>query len=140
MVTNLGLPCRHFYAVLRMPNSPTHFHLGLLNRRYVQFCFYCLELIAEPPRWLANPELDISQMATVKIGHNVNKDNDNSVIPLVPNHLPPLLRQASPPPVTRTLPAKVIHHQAMTKFHDVLRHVHTEADLQDLNADLQDLM
>jgi hypothetical protein len=74
----------------------------------------------------------------VKIGHN--KDKDNLVIPLVPNRLPPLLRQASPLPATRTLPAKVIHHQAMTKFHDVLRHVHTEAELLDLNADLEELM
>ena len=36
MVTNLGLPCRHFYAVLKLSNSPTHFHLGLLNRRCVK--------------------------------------------------------------------------------------------------------
>jgi hypothetical protein len=81
--------------------------------------------------------LDISQTATVKIGHNNGNDSE---IPLVPIRLPPMLRQASPPPATRTLPAKVIHHQAMTKFQDVLRHVHTEADLNDLNTELEDLM
>jgi hypothetical protein len=95
------------------------------------------ELTVRLHRWLANPELDISQTATVKIGHK--KDNDTE-IPVVPIRLPPLLRQASPPPATRTLPPKVIHHQAMTKFHDVLRHVHTEADLQDLNTELEGLM
>jgi hypothetical protein len=34
MGTNLGIPCRHFYAVLRMSRSQAQFHLGLLNRRY----------------------------------------------------------------------------------------------------------
>jgi hypothetical protein len=91
----------------------------------------------ELERWLTNPELDISQTATVKIGHN--KDGD-AEIPLVPNRLPPLLRQVSPLPTTRTLHPKVIHHQAITKFHDVLRHVHTEEELKDLNTDLEELM
>lgn len=33
MGTNLGIPCRHFYTVLR--RSQAHFHLGLFNKRYV---------------------------------------------------------------------------------------------------------
>ena len=33
MGTNLGLPCRHFYCILRSSNATVHFHLGLFNRR-----------------------------------------------------------------------------------------------------------
>jgi hypothetical protein len=33
MGTNLGLPCRHFYSVLRASSATVQFHLGLFNRR-----------------------------------------------------------------------------------------------------------
>ncbi|KAJ7886442.1 hypothetical protein B0H14DRAFT_2563374 [Mycena olivaceomarginata] len=69
MGTDLGMPCRHFYALL---GPASDFPLRSFNAR------------------------------------------------------------ASPPPITQTLPPKVIHHQAMTKFKDVLRHVPTEADLSTL--------
>jgi hypothetical protein len=59
---------------------------------------------------------------------------------IIPQPLPSLHRPTSPPPETRTLPPKVIHHQAVTKFQDVLRHVHTEEELQQLTADIDRLM
>ena len=41
MGTNLGIPCRHFYAVLLMPSSPVQFHLGLFNQRFVIVTTLC---------------------------------------------------------------------------------------------------
>ena len=42
MVTNLGLPCRHFYAVLRMPSSPRIFiWVSSIEGMYSQIYFYC---------------------------------------------------------------------------------------------------
>ena len=33
MGINLGIPCHHFYAVLRYSSSSAQFHLGLFNQR-----------------------------------------------------------------------------------------------------------
>ena len=63
---------------------------------------------------------------------------DEAIVP-APQPLP-LFHRASPAPNTRTLPPKVIHHQAMTKFKDILRYVHTEEELNDLSADIEALV
>lgn len=58
---------------------------------------------------------------------------------IAPTSMPRFHRQPSPPPTTRTLPPQVIHHQAIARFKNLLKHVHTEADLEDLNAELDEL-
>jgi hypothetical protein len=70
------------------------------------------------------------------ISHNTPTDTTT----IVPRLLPSLHRLSSPQPDMRTLPPKVIHHQAITKFQDVLRHVHTEEELQRLTLDIDRLM
>jgi hypothetical protein len=119
MGTNLGLPCRHFYSVLRASDSIC-FHLGLVNRR-----------------WLSDPTLDLTTTQAVTIGH---KSPTNLTTTVIPHPLPSLHRPTSPQPITRALPPKVIHHQAITKFQDVLHYVHTEEELQNLTADIDVLM
>jgi hypothetical protein len=86
-------------------------------------------------RWLTDPTLDVTTTPAVMIGYH--KQTDTTIIP---QSLPSLHRRSSPQPETRTLPPKVIHHQAITKFQDVLRHVHTEEELQKLTADIDRLM
>jgi hypothetical protein len=71
---------------------------------------------------------------------NPDISSESATIIASPGWLPPLQRYSTPPPSTQTLPAKVIHHQAVTKFQDVLRHVHTEAELQNLTEDIDALM
>ena len=71
------------------------------------------------------------------IGHRQPAPDENAI---VPKPFPPLHRVPSPQPITRTLLPKLIHHQAMTKFQDVLRHVHTEEELQRLNTDIEAMM
>ena len=46
----------------------------------------------------------------------------------------------TPPPVTRTLPTKFIHHRAMVKLKTALNHVHTEEDLLVLESGIDDIM
>jgi hypothetical protein len=89
-------------------------------------------------RWLANQNFDITTTKAVTIGHGGH--DDLAMVPLIPEYLPPFHRHSSPLPATRTLPPKVIHHQAISKFQGVLQHVNTEADLQSLNADLEAMM
>ena len=136
MGTNLGLPCRHFYSILRATNSTVQFHLGLFNRRY---CVHArpFTLLILDRRWLTDPAFDITTTQAVTIGRN--RPADEAAV-IAPQPLPLLHRQSSPAPNTRTLPPKVIHHQAMTKFKDVLRYVHTEEELQDLSADIEALV
>jgi dihydroorotase len=45
-----------------------------------------------------------------------------------------------PLPPTRTLPPKVIHHQAMSKLKVVLSHVHTADDLDFVETGLDAMM
>jgi hypothetical protein len=139
MGVNLGLPCRHFYAVLRKPSTPVQFHLGLFNRRYAYIFTWCYgSWLIGLDRWLANPDLDIATTQAVTIG--TKGKNQLTTTHTIPARLTPFHRCPSPPPATRTLPPKVIHHQAVTRFQDVLRHVHTEAELKSLNDDIDALM
>jgi hypothetical protein len=89
-------------------------------------------------RWLSDPSLDIKRTQAVTIGHG--RQEPELATGFIPSWLSPLQRMPSPPPTTQMLPAKVIHHQAITKFQDVLRHVHTEAELQSLTHDIDMLM
>ena len=140
MGTNLGLPCRHFYSVLRSTTTAVTFHLGLFNRRYripsQHNSRTCNESFGMY-RWLTDPSFNVTTTPAVMIGHNTPTDMTATVIP---RPLPSLHRLSSPQPNTCTLPPKVIHHQAITKFQDVLRHVHTEEELQKLTVDINRLM
>lgn len=37
MAINLGIPCKHFFTLLRRSNGKVVFHLALYNRRYALF-------------------------------------------------------------------------------------------------------
>jgi hypothetical protein len=137
MGVNLGIPCRHFYTVLRLSQSPTQFHLGLINQRYASSDFYST-VLNRFDRWLSNPNLDITATRAVGIGYTTTADDSTEA--LTPIHLPSFHRCPSPLPETRTLPPKLIHHQAITKFQDILQHVHTAANLQSLNEDIDAIM
>ena len=56
--------------------------------------------------------------------------------------LPPVAGSGreTPPPSTRTLDPKVIHHQAMSKLKVVLSHVHTADDLDFVETGLDAIM
>ena len=88
-------------------------------------------------RWLADPSFDITKTQAVSIGRKTSADE---AVVVSPQPLPSLHRPASPAPNTRTLPPKLIHHQAMTKFKDVLCYIRTEEELQDLSADIEALV
>jgi hypothetical protein len=88
-------------------------------------------------RWLADPTFDITTTQAVSIGR---KTPAVEAIVVAVQPLPSLHRPTSPAPNTRTLPPKVIHHQAMTKFKDVLRYVQTEEELNELSADIEALV
>ena len=78
--------------------------------------------------------MDISSIPAVTAGRHALPEE------FVPSRLPPLHREFTPPPETRTLNPKVIHHHAMSKLKEALRHVHTEADLNALTADIDKIM
>jgi hypothetical protein len=62
-------------------------------------------------------------------------------IPLVSLLPPPnYVRLGTAPPGTRTLPPKLIHHQAIAKLKVALTHVHTEDDLRELESGIDDMM
>ena len=88
-------------------------------------------------RWLADPTFDITKTQAVSIGRKASADE---AVVVSPQPLPSLHRPTSPAPNTHTLPPKLIHHQAMTKFKDVLRYIRTEEELQDLSADIEALV
>jgi hypothetical protein len=88
-------------------------------------------------RWLSELNFDIMSTDVVTAGHEVR---DLVTVPPVLGQLPPCHNLASPLLSTRTLPPKVIHHQAVTKFKDVLLHIHTATDLESLNVDIEALM
>jgi hypothetical protein len=54
--------------------------------------------------------------------------------------LPGFFIAGTPPPVTRTLDPKIIHHQAMSKLKVALNHIHTAEDLKTLNSGLDAIM
>jgi hypothetical protein len=54
--------------------------------------------------------------------------------------VPGLVTGGTPPPATRTLDPKIIHHQAISKLKVALNHVHTAADLQILTSGLNAIM
>ena len=54
--------------------------------------------------------------------------------------VPVLETTGTPPPVTRTLDPKVIHHQALSTLKVALNHVHTAEDLQNLTSGLNAIM
>jgi len=53
---------------------------------------------------------------------------------------PTVVGHGTPDPETRTLNPKVIHHQAMTKLKTVLRHVHTQEELQFVESGMDAMM
>jgi hypothetical protein len=54
--------------------------------------------------------------------------------------LPGPVTVGTPPPATRTLDPKIIHHQAISKLKVALNHVHTAEDLQTLTSGLNAIM
>ena len=89
-------------------------------------------------RWLSDPGFDIARTRPVTIRQG--KSDVPEADAAVPKRLPELHSSLTPPPITQTLPPKIIHHQAVTKFQDVLRHVHTEVELKTLTEDIDALM
>lgn len=89
-------------------------------------------------RWLLDPHLDLSQIAGITQGKlappqlTLSKPLE-SIFPVLRGH-------GTPPPITRTLNPKVIHHQAMSKLKIALNHVHTEEELQFLESGIDAIM
>lgn len=95
--------------------------------------------LTTPLRWLIDQYLDLMTITSVVIGKHITSLPPAVLVPLTSLHG---FRSCSrtPPPTTRTLPPKVIHHQAIAKLKTALIHVHTEEDLQKLESGIEDIM
>lgn len=142
MGINLGIPCRHFFAVLYM-GTGISFHIGLFNPRQVKSVIHYVSchLPIVYIRWLINPQLDLTSIPPIVLGRGASSS------PLPATALVPLTfllfldnPSRTPPPVTRTLPPQVIHHQAFAKLKIALCHVHPEQDLLEVESGIQEIM
>jgi hypothetical protein len=85
-------------------------------------------------RWLTNPDFDITTTFAVTIYHSSPEIKLDTTT--IPTQFPPLPKYPTPPPSTQTFPPKIIY-QAITKFQDILCHIHLAANLQSLSVDLE---
>ncbi|KAH6904733.1 hypothetical protein BKA70DRAFT_1109028 [Coprinopsis sp. MPI-PUGE-AT-0042] len=124
MPTNKGLPCRHFYAVLkRAPN--VRLSLGHVRRR-----------------WFANKDLDISRISPVAANENEPRRSD---VPMSAQTVPlsnPLERvqgpQATPPPATQTIPSREAYHEANASIRPIVNQIQTRQELEEFQRVLDD--
>ncbi|KIO33044.1 hypothetical protein M407DRAFT_66069, partial [Tulasnella calospora MUT 4182] len=120
MGTNLGIPCRHYFAVLRaMRSPPISFHIGLIRLR-----------------WLNDPNLDISSVPPVTLdlvetdrripvsGHILSNPlhgrGGASVL---------LSLDGTPPPPTQTISAQEVFHHIQTAVRTATRGIQTQEQL-----------
>jgi hypothetical protein len=140
MGTNLGVPCRHIFAILVMTDAT--FHISMYNHRSDSFlsCHRVSMLTVLRARWLLDPRTDLTAIPGINNGKATPVSRELSK-PMGSLH-PPIAGDGheTPPPCTRTLDPKVIHHQAMSKLKVVLSHVHTVADLDFVETGLDAIM
>ena len=89
-------------------------------------------------RWFINPEVELGKIRGIV--HCVPVDAPPTMLKPLGLLLPGFFIAGTPPPVTRTLDPKIIHHQAMSKLKVVLNHVHTAEDLKHLTSGLNAIM
>ena len=77
---------------------------------------------------------------TPGITHSVAVEAPLSMLQPLGLLFPGFFIAGTPPPVTRTLDPKIIHHQAMSKLKVALNHIHTAEDLQTLMSGLNAIM
>jgi hypothetical protein len=124
MGTNLGIPCRHFFAVFhRVPG--TRFRLASVQ-----------------PRWLKNPAMDLSKIPPVTQMHAVHEA-------ILPEHHQQNLSQlrfanpldARPPTIhfNETIRPQEAHGKASVAVRDLLATVTTRKDLDEVLQRVDDI-
>jgi hypothetical protein len=83
-------------------------------------------------------QLDLSAFPGVSLGKLAPAPPELSK-PMGPM-FPTFEGHGTPPPETRTLHPKLIHHQAMSKLKVALKHVHTEEELHFLESGIDAIM
>ncbi|KZW01721.1 hypothetical protein EXIGLDRAFT_691741 [Exidia glandulosa HHB12029] len=121
MLTNLGVPCRHFWAVWQNVQGML-FHIGLIR-----------------PRWLNNHALDVASIAPVTQTHAVQESRLNLPADTVASALSNPLAEVSgtPAPPTRSLGPQTIYDEGLAVFTPLLNTVQTQEELDDLVQQLQ---
>ncbi|KAH6874625.1 hypothetical protein BKA70DRAFT_1480019 [Coprinopsis sp. MPI-PUGE-AT-0042] len=123
MGVNLGIPCRHFYAILRR-NQNMALSLGHFRRR-----------------WYKDQKLDLSHVGAAKaselepprlIGNTVQ------TVPL-PNPLEDIHTNTAPPP-TQTLPSREALYEAQAALRPIVNTIQTQEDMNDLQRVLQEYL
>ncbi|KZV84183.1 hypothetical protein EXIGLDRAFT_589923, partial [Exidia glandulosa HHB12029] len=116
MLSNLGMPCRHFFAVLRRVPA-TLFHIGLIRAR-----------------WLKNPALDMSTLAPVSLNHVVPEARLQLPAEQLSTALSNPLDDSRPTPAppTTTIGARVVFHEAQAALKPLMSRVRTQEQLDRL--------
>lgn len=123
MGSNLGLVCRHFFAVMAKSNAK--FHIGFIRSR-----------------WFQNPAEDVSEVAPVTCRVVLNEMAAASLGTSHPTNMwsyPLNLRSGSSPNQNPTLPRQTIYHTANDALRDMIPNVTTQEQLDELVQDLIDL-
>lgn len=116
MLTNLGVPCRHFYAAWQRVQGMM-FHIALINRR-----------------WFTNRALDVSAIAPVTMTHAVPERRlafpADELSARLSNPLGAF--RATPAPATATLGSRTVYHEAHAAFKPLLERIQTQEQLDGL--------
>ncbi|TEB35807.1 hypothetical protein FA13DRAFT_1624509 [Coprinellus micaceus] len=126
MGLNMGIPCRHFFAVLRQNTNLT----------------LRMNMIAK--RWYKNQNLDTESMPQVsasEIGPALRPPPSAATQhpkASLDNPLQPLPFNPEAPPSTRTLPAREVYSEAQAAIGPIVRHIQTQDDLDHFVDALQD--
>lgn len=130
MGLNVGIPCRHFFAVLRASHSPLiKFRIGFIRSRYaLETRPSEMGLFITPPcpSWLKDPRADVSAIAPVTLGHSAP---DRIVLfkgQQISNPLQTVLPATRP---TDTLPPQEIHHHVSAALKSLTRGIQTKEQL-----------
>ncbi|KZV97733.1 hypothetical protein EXIGLDRAFT_607625, partial [Exidia glandulosa HHB12029] len=116
MLTNLGIPCRHFFAVWQRVQG-MQFHIGLIRKR-----------------WLSDPSLDVAQVPPVATTHIVHESRLNLPSDQVTTALsnPLATSRVTPAPATTTLGSRTIYHEAQAALQPLMNAIQTQEQLEDL--------
>ncbi|TEB26895.1 hypothetical protein FA13DRAFT_1635364, partial [Coprinellus micaceus] len=125
MGLNMGIPCRHFFAVLRQNTNLT----------------LRMNMIAK--RWYKTRTSTRIHASSLCIGNRTCTSSTSLRSHPAPkasldNPLQPLPFNPEAPPSTRTLPAREVYSEAQAAIGPIVRHIQTQDDLDHFVDALQD--
>ncbi|KZV90778.1 hypothetical protein EXIGLDRAFT_616493, partial [Exidia glandulosa HHB12029] len=123
MLTNLGIPCRHFWAVWQRVQGML-FHIGLVR-----------------PRWLNDHSLDVGTIAPVTKDHAARESRLDIPSERLGSALsnPLDASRITPAPPTTTLPPQTVYHESQAALKPLLNGIQTQEELDSLLTQLGDI-